>query len=338
MLHSIRLISTEANSSLDYPHRVRVRHPSTCPLAAAAILKMHHIGTALGPLKPAPLRFLSSLRGKTLAIVLLAMFGLVGGLFAVSWFILMNGFTNIAKDFAGQNLGRASSAVSNELDTLGRTTSEYGAWDQTYAYLRGKNPSYVRTEFPISTFMQLKVNFVIILDASGKKVFSKGFSLVRLEEAQLPRGIDEHLKPGSLLASGPVLIDSRPVVTSNSEGPIAGTMIMGRYLDSDEILRLSEMMHMPIEIERLDSTGIRPDFRRAASSISTQRPVVTSAYDDASLAAYGELKDIYGKPALVLRVLLPRNISQQGHASLLQFLLLLIAAGLVFSAVTLYLL
>ena len=57
-----------------------------------------------------------------------------------------------------------------------------------------------------------------------------------LEESQLPRGLtDEHLKPGSLLAthkdesskvagilmlpSGPVLIDSRPVVTSNSEGP-----------------------------------------------------------------------------------------------------------------------
>ncbi|MGH9748021.1 MAG: CHASE4 domain-containing protein [Candidatus Acidiferrales bacterium] len=297
---------------------------------------------------------MSSLRGKTLAIVLLAMIGLVGGLFAVSWFVLMNGFTNIEEDFAGQNLGRASSALSNELDTLGRTTSEYAAWDQTYAYLHGKNPTYVKTEYPTSTFMQLKVNFVVILDASGHKVFSKGFSLVRLEEAQLPRGLEEHLKPGSplvthkdesgkvagilMLPAGPVLIDSRPVVTSNYEGPIMGTMIMGRYLDSDEILRLSEMMHMPIEIERLDATGLRPDFRRAVSSISSQRPVVTNVYDDSSLAAYEDLKDIYGKPALVLRVLLPRKISQQGHASLLQFLLLLIAAGLVFGAVTLYLL
>ncbi|MGA8144106.1 MAG: CHASE4 domain-containing protein [Candidatus Acidiferrales bacterium] len=308
----------------------------------------------MGPLRSAPLRFLSSLRGKTLAIVLVTVIGLIGGLFAVSWFVLMNGFTKLEEDFASENLGRASSSLSNELDTLARTTSEYAAWDQTYAYLRGKNPTYVKTEFPTSTFMQLKVNFVVILDASGRRVFSKGFSLVSLEPSLLPRGLDEHLKPGSLLTThkdesskivgilmlpgGPVLIDSRPVVTSNSEGPVAGTMIMGRLLDSDEILRLSEMMHMPIEIERLDGTQLRPDFRLAASAISPARPVVTRSFDKNSLAAYEDLKDIYGKPALVLRVLLPRKISQQGHTSLLQFLLLLLAAALVFGAVTLYLL
>ncbi len=308
----------------------------------------------MGPHRPAPLRFQSSLRGKTLVIVLLTMIGLVGGLFAVSWFVLMKGFTNIERDFATENVGRASSALSNELDTLGRTTSEYAAWDQSYAFLRGKNPSYVRTEFPTSTFMQLKVNFVVILDSSGRKVFSKGFNLVRLEESQLPRGLDEHLNPGSLLAthkdesskvagilllpSGPILIDSRPVVTSNSEGPVAGTMIMGRLLDNDEIVRLSEMMHMPIEVERLDGKVIPADFRAASSSISAARPIVTESFDKHSLAAYQELTDIYGKPALVLRVLLPRTIYAQGHTSLLQFLLLLIAAGLVFGAATLYLL
>ncbi len=308
----------------------------------------------MGPLRPASLQFQSSLRGKTLVIVLLTMVGLVGGLFAVSWFVLMKGFTNIERDFATENVGRASSALSNELDTLGRTTSEYASWDQSYAYLRGTNPSYVRTEFPTSTFMQLKVNFVVILDTSGRKVFSKGFSLIRLEESQLPRGLTDELKPGSLLAthkdesskvagilllpSGPILIDSRPVMTSNSEGPAAGTMIMGRFLDSDEIMRLSEMMHMPIDVERLDGKDIPVDFRAASSSISVARPIVTESFDKHSLAAYQELNDIYGKPVLVLRVVLPRTIYEQGHTSLLQFLLLLIAAGLVFGAATLYLL
>jgi PAS domain S-box-containing protein len=282
------------------------------------------------------------------------MAGLIGGLFAVSWVVLMNGFTNVEEDFASQNLGRASSALSNELDTLGRTTSEYATWDQTYAYLRGKNRTYVATEFPASTFTQLKVNFVVILDSSGGKVFSKAFSLVRLEDAHLPEGLDEHIKPGSLLvthktdsskvsgilmlSSGPVLIDSRPVLTSNAQGPIAGTMIMGRLLDNDEILRLSEMMHMPIEIASLDGASLSPDFHSAASSISAGRPIVTRSIDSRSLAAYQELTDIYGKPVLILRVLLPRTIFQQGHTSLLQFLTLLIAAALIFGALTLYLL
>ena len=308
----------------------------------------------MGPLRASRQRFLSSLRGKTLAIVLLAMIGLVGGLFAVSWFVLMRGFTNIEEDFASQNLGRASSALYNELEILDRTTSEYASWDQTYAYLQGKNPSYVKTEFPTSTFVQLRVNFVVILNNSGQQLFYKGFDLVSSEQARIPGGLEAHLPSGSLLTShkdesgraagilmlpsGPVLIDSRPVLTSNSKGPIAGTIIMARLLDSNEISRLSKMVYMPIDIERLDNGQLPPDVRHTASAISREHRIVTRTFDKESLAAYTTLNDIYGKPALILRILMPRKIYQQGRASLLQFLLLLLAAALVFGAVTLYLL
>jgi PAS domain S-box-containing protein len=308
----------------------------------------------LGPFKAAPLRFLSSLRGKTLLIILVTMLGLVGGLYALSRVVLLRGFNNLEEEFARQNLGRASSAVGNELDTLERTTSEYANWDQTYDYLRGKNPTYVRTEFPVTTFQQLKVSFVVILDKSGRKIFSKGFSLATMDQVPVPRDLDTHLQPGSLLIthpnessrkagilmleSGPVFIDSHPILTSDSHGPIAGTLIMGRLLDADEIVRLAAMTHMPLELQRLDSGNLAPDFQMVASSLSTNHPTLTRAYDQDSVAAYEVLRDLYGKPALLLRVLLPRSIYQQGQTSLLQFLLLLLAAGLAFGAVTLYLL
>jgi PAS domain S-box-containing protein len=282
------------------------------------------------------------------------MVGLVGGLYTISRMVLLRGFAKLEEDFARQNLERASSAVKNELDTLERTTSEYAAWDQTYAFLHGKNPGYVKSEFPVPTFQQLKVNFVVILDKSGRKVFAKGFSLVTLEEVPVPADLDRHLGPGSpllnlpnetskvmgilVLDSGPVFVDSHPVLTSDSQGPIAGTLLMGRWLDADEVLRLSEMTHMPVEVQRLDIGTLRPDFQAAASGFSNDAPILTRTYDTGTLAAYEQLKDVYGKPALILRILLPRRIYQQGQASLLQFLLLLLAAGLAFGAMTLYLL
>ena len=308
----------------------------------------------MGPFKAAPLRFLSSLRGKTLLIILAAMLGLVGGLYAISRVVLLRGFNHVEEDLARENLGRASSAIANELDTLERTTSEYAAWDQTFAYLHGKNPGYVKSEFPVPTFQQLKVNFVVILDNSGHKLFSKGFSLVTLDQVPVPPDLDQHLRPGSLLltlpnetskvagilmlASGPVFIDSHPVLNSDSKGPIAGTLIMGRSLDSDEVVRLASMTHMPLELQRLNAGPLRGDFQTAAISLSKEHPTITRAYDHESVAAYEELLDIYGKPALIIRILLPRTIYQQGQTSLLQFLLLLLAAGLVFGAVTLYML
>jgi PAS domain S-box-containing protein len=308
----------------------------------------------MGPLEATRLRFSSSLRGKTLLIIGLTMFGLVGGLYLLSRVVLLRGFAHLEEDFARQNLERISSALANELATLDRTTSEYASWDQSYAFLRGKQPSYVQTEFPDVTFQQLKINFVMILDNSGKKVFSKGFNLVSLDPAQAPQGLDDHLRPGSpllnydthpgkvtgilLLPSGPVLIDARPVLSSSSEGPSAGTMIMGRALDSDEVLRLSEMTHMPLDVERVDAKNMAPDFRLARKTVSGPNATVIHEYDQASLAAYEVLNDVYDKPAVIARVLFPRDIYREGRTVLLQFLLLLLAAGLVFGAVTLFLL
>jgi PAS domain S-box-containing protein len=308
----------------------------------------------LGPFRPAPLRFLSSLRGKTLLIILAAMLGLVGGLYTLSRVVLMRGFDHLEEEFARQNLERASSAISNELDTLDRTTSEYASWDQTIAYIHGKNPGYIKSEFPIPTFQQLKVNFVVILDNSGHKLFSKGFSQGTLDETPVPPDLDQHLGLGSLLlthpnlqskvagililACGPVFIDSRPVLTSDSQGPVAGTLLMGRSLDAAEVVRLAAMTHMQLELQRLDQSMLPADFRSPASFLSKEHPTMTHPFDQESVAAYGELTDIYGQPVLLVRILLPRSIYRQGQTSLLQFLLLLLAAGLVFGAVTLYLL
>jgi PAS domain S-box-containing protein len=282
------------------------------------------------------------------------MLGLVGGLYALSRVVLLRGFSKIEEEFARQNLERASSALANELEMLDRTTSEYAEWDQTYAYMQNKNPGYVKSEFPGATFNEVKINFVVILDTSGREVFSKGFSLAKRTEVGLPDGLRDHLKPGSLLAThhsapsnvvgilrlpaGPILIDSHPILKSNAEGPIAGTVIMGRLLDSAEILRLGEMTHMPFDIESPESATAWPGAYAANASASTSAPILVQAINGESLAAYEELNDIYGKPAAVLRILLPRKIYQQGHTSLLQFLLLLLAAAFTFVAVTLYLL
>jgi PAS domain S-box-containing protein len=299
-------------------------------------------------------RLWTSLRNKTLFIVLAALVGLVGGLFVLSRAVLLGGFSRLEADFANENLGRASSALSNEIDTLQHTADQFADQDQTYAYMRGSNPGDVRAEFPSRIFEQLRVNFIVVLDRSGRKVFARGFNVAAMESAPVPEDLDRHLQMGSLLmggvggtgdvtgivmlANGPVLIDSSAILTSNSDGPSAGRLIMGRSLDADETVRLGGMTHMPVDIMRVDSGSMPADFRAAAGTITDDNPHLIRSDSGSSLAAYQELHDVYGKPAVILRVLLPRKIYEQGQTSLLQFLLLLIAAGLVFGAVTMYLL
>jgi PAS domain S-box-containing protein len=300
------------------------------------------------------LRLRTSLRNKTLFIVLAALIGLVGGLFVLSRAVLLSGFSRLEADFATENLGRASSALMNEIDTLQHTTDQFADSDQSYAYLTGPNPERVQSEFPARIFEQLRVSFIVVLDRSGHRVFSKGFNVPAMKSASVPDDLESHLHAGSpllgkagemsdvagivMLASGPVLIDSSAILTSNSDGPSAGRMIMGRSLDADETVRLAEMTHMPVDIERIDPATMQPDFRVAAATITDENPDLIRPDAHGSLAAYQELHDINGQRAVILRVLLPRKIYEQGQTSLLQFLLLLLAAGMVFGAVTMYLL
>ncbi|MGA7919605.1 MAG: CHASE4 domain-containing protein [Candidatus Acidiferrales bacterium] len=272
----------------------------------------------------------------------------------LSRIVLMRGFTRLEEDFARENMGRASSALTNELNTLDQTTSEYGSWDLTEAFVDGQDPNYVKTEFPTATFQQLKVSFVIIFDTQGRRLFSGGFDLVRGGAIPIPDGIESHLTPGSLLLThrspdsrvagilalpgGPVLVDSRPILNSESKGPISGTVVMGRVIDDAEIRHLAQITRMPIEIRLPATYAQSPDFASVTGAISKTEPIVTRELDAESLAAYEELPDIYGRPAGIMRVLLSRTIYRQGRTSLIQFLLLLMAAGLCFGAVTLYLL
>jgi PAS domain S-box-containing protein len=308
----------------------------------------------LGLLPKYGLRLPNSLRGKTLLIILITVFGLVSGLYGLARIVLMRGYSNLEADFARQDMDRVSSALANELVTLDRTNTDYSDWDATYRFLQGRRPSYPSSDFSAYTLGQLKLNFVVILDNSGRQVFARGYDLVALQENQIPPDLGEHLGPDSLLArhkkessrvsgilllrSGPVLVDSRPVLTSNSEGPIMGTIIMGRALDADEVMRLGAITHVSVDLERIDTIESLLNSRSGAMKITQPNLVLVEAEEKDSVAAYQELTDLDGKPAFILRVHLPRDIYHQGQTTLLQFLLLLLAAGSTFGAVTLYLL
>jgi PAS domain S-box-containing protein len=299
-------------------------------------------------------RWPQSLRGKTILIVFVTVFALVGGLYALARVVLLRGYSTLEADFARQNMDRASSALANEITTLDQTSSDYSSWNEAYQFLQGKNSHFPSAEFPPSALAQIRVNFVVILNRSGKEVFSRGYDFGTRREVSVPSDLVAYLHRVSLadkaerterglsgvamLASGPVILDARPVLTSKSQGPPMGTIVMGRALDEDAISGLAIMTHLTIDLQRIDTLALRTKFESATGGVI--RPNIVEVQDEGrdSVAAYEEIADIQREPAFVLRVHLKRDISDQAQTTLLQFLLLLLAAGFTFGAVTLYLL
>jgi sensor domain CHASE-containing protein len=293
------------------------------------------------------------LRARTLLCVALSLVSLIAILYSVARVSMMRSFAALEADDTLQNLARATAVLADDLSTLDHTTSDYAAWDDTCAFLAGKNPNLPTSEFPDEWFPRLPIDFVLIFDGHGRQVFAKAYDPVGRKEREMPQGLGAHLAPGSLLmrhtypvskvlgivllVSGAVLIDSQPILDSKSRGPIRGTFLMGRSLDAPEIARLADITHLSMTVHRLDAIGLPDDVKSARAALTTSSPTLLRRLNSKNVAGYGLFKGIYGKDDLILRAVMSRKIMHQGEASLFHFLVSLLMAGFVFGLVTMLL-
>jgi sensor domain CHASE-containing protein len=193
-----------------------------------------------------------TLRKKTLIIIGITLIALIAILYGTSRIILLRGFAELEKQSLGQNVERAKSMLFENLAALSSSTADWAAWDDTYEF---------------RTFSELRLNFMLFVNSSGHIVFGKGFDLNDKKEIPIPKSFLKHLSANQkiilqysdikstkgivLLPDGPVLISSYPIVTSEEKGPIRGTLIMGRYLDSKEIKHLAETTHLSLTINQI---------------------------------------------------------------------------------------
>ncbi|RMH78151.1 MAG: response regulator [Cyanobacteria bacterium J007] len=179
-----------------------------------------------------------------------------------------------------------------------------------------------------------------------------------------------------LLPQGPLRISIQSILTSDGSGPSRGWLMMGRALNRSELQRLGELTQLPLKLhlwfpceERQwgenctpsdDSTipanvrqAIAP-FQRATSgqwqlglplpesltlltSDKLNTPIVMDRLGDDRIAAYVLLQDLFGRGVLVLEADLDRDIYGQGRTSVRYLVGSLLAVGVVFSIVTLFL-
>jgi len=298
------------------------------------------------------------LRKKTVYIIGTALVALNVVLYAVSSLVLLQDFGRLEERFARQDVDRAADAIEAELTNLNATAQDYAEWDDTYEYVINPNPDYVESNLLDSTFSYLRLNLWLIFDAEGNLIFSKGYNLHEDDPvANIDRAIAEVRSHAPLfthedtidaevgiisMPEGPLMVASRPIVTSDARGPIRGTLVVGRYLNDSELDRLSELSQLSLDLFELDSDLVLPDVEAARSRFEetdSDTPLVgpmEGAFD--RLAGYIPLKDIYGEPAFLLRADFPRTIYWQGQASVRYFTLLLFLVGLAFGGITLLLL
>jgi PAS domain S-box-containing protein len=241
--------------------------------------------------------------------------------------IIQGSYTRIEADLVRQDMGRALDALSNEIESLGRTTLDWSEWDDTYAFVVDRNSAYIRKNMPAKTFDDLKLNFMIFVDSRNRIVFGKSYRSGDDKLSPVPEDLRKQIKstspilnfPGKgkstsglmMLPEGPVLISSQAILTTEGKGPRRGTVIFGRLLDMREAGVLARITHLKLGFSPIDSSDIPADIKAALKNHSTPQ-VVTKINGNDKISGYAVLKDIYGRPIVAAHVDFHRVIYKNG--------------------------
>ena len=282
-------------------------------------------------------------------IITITTISIVLVLSGVAYISIINSVVEMEREESLRETRLAVTTVSRELEELNATALDYAAWDDTYRFAQDGNTNYVSQNLQAETLVNLKLNFMLFLNSSDHVVFGKAVELANGTETPFPQGLLEHVDTHPLLlnhenttssavgiilvSEGPVLIASRPILTSQSKGPIQGTLIIGRFLDLLEINRLYSWIQFPIAMQVLNYSWRSSDFQEAYSSMSEQQPFFEKPLSADTVAAYALFEDVYGNPALILRIDMPRTFYSQGLINVAYTVIMIVIVGATFGIV-----
>jgi PAS domain S-box-containing protein len=268
--------------------------------------------------------------------------------------LTLNSVASIERGESFRETERVLDLLSHELSDQNATTIDYAAWNDTYEFVQDGNVNYITENMIDETFANLRLNIMLFLNSSDQVIFGKAFDLQNMTEIPFPQSLLQHLANNHLLLhhgnatnavagiillpEGPVLVASSPILTSLYQGPVRGTLITGRFLDSFSISRLYESVHLPIVLQILGNPWVSSDFQVANSSMSNNKPLFSQPLDKENVAGYALIDDVYGNPVVIMKITMPRDIYAQGLTSIAFSVAALFVLGSVFCGVSIILL
>lgn len=270
------------------------------------------------------------IRKKILCGILGTLVGLVGLLFILFKTVLLENFDHLERESMQMDVGRAVKALAAEINSIDKTTNDWAAWDDTYAFIEDLNEDYTKVNINQTTFEKLSLDFLLYLDTSCKIVAGEGWSHSQNSRIPIPDSLKKELTPSSPLVQhenlkagvtgilnlpeGYFLLASRPILTSAAEGPSRGSLIMMRKLDEAVVKRVAE--DLSLDLSLLDTAQLPGDVQAIEKELSGGASTAVRVGKDSSgesISGYSLLKDVHGKSSHVVRIKSARHIHEQGN-------------------------
>lgn len=286
-----------------------------------------------------------SIRKKTLIIISATFFFLIGLLIAISNIVVMGSFYELENNNTRLNVIRTMSELANILSNINTSLGDWAPWDETYNFINDGNQAFIKANLQDSTIVNLKLNFMIFLNDEGKIVYIKCVDLNEGKEVMVFDGLMEQIyankdalqnltpktsKTGIIMFSEkPVFVASQPILKTDYQGTARGSLIFGRFLNNDEIKRMESLTNLSLSIQPYNDPNMPKDFLEAKEAFLNGVNIHIKPIDSQLIGGYALQKDISGKPAFILKIIIPRKIFSQGKRTFLYYIFSLLIVAIV---------
>jgi adenylate cyclase len=283
-----------------------------------------------------------NLRQKIVFLVTTILAGLIAVLSVSLSKILLENFTKLEIKNTEENVQRVQEAINEELNKLSLTVGDWSGWDDTYFFVQDLNQTYIEKNLADSTFENIEVNLLLFYNQQKKLVYGLDYDLEVSEFFDLTSELTDTIKQKPillnhstiesnvqgflLLKEGLLMVVSKPILTSERTGPIAGTIIMGRWIDETRIEQLQQRTRLSLKLHQI--ALLDGNLKSIAQNIGNE--IIIKNRDENYINGYILIKDIYNQPIILLEITLARDIYYQGKIALFSLITALILVGLIF--------
>ena len=292
-----------------------------------------------------------TIRKKTLGVIfsLFLFMGLV--VYIIIRFVLINGYIELETEDMIKTTDQVSNQMKDDLLKLKTTVGDWAPWNDTYQFIQELNESYIQNNLMYTTIANLNINFMLFIGNDGRLKYVRGIDTEN--ETAIQEKNDAYLP---LLEENPVLqrsetqneivsgyarfndkivrLSSAPIMTSQFQGPVMGTLVIGNYINSREIDHIEEKLKLPLEIKKIDPGKPVEDF--SINKILPQgHRFLIKRTDSLAITSSVLFESLSGKPLFIVEMKKRRDVYIQGVHTLNYLLLALGIVSLFFMAIML---
>ncbi|MCS6835262.1 MAG: HAMP domain-containing protein [Anaerolineae bacterium] len=297
-----------------------------------------------------------TIRNRTLLIVAATLAALVFVVLVLSQFILVDSYNRLEVQRVDQNLSRVANAIDALFANLRTINRDWSHWDSSYAFAQSRDEDFVEREMPNEILANIATDYVIALNARGEVIAERAIDRLKAVSVDFPPEVREALlverfsrlselndthEDVVFVKNKPLLVAASNILTSSRQGPSAGKLIFAQRLDDARIADMAAALDLDLQLLLPDLSNAPEGVQARAAqfaSLSADNPRLIQPISAERSEGVLRVPDLAGQTAFYLRLVMPRDIVQQGQNTIAVFTAALVVSGFVLGGAILALL